>query len=171
MKYILTFLFIFTTSISFSQIQVGGGLGFGAEIEQPCITLKGVKDFTEEIDGSASLNFFFPQKVEFFDGEIKTSVWTINFDGHYIFSGTEKADIYGLAGINIAVLKVKSDYNDPFFGSFNTSASDSEFGLNIGAGGELMFNDQLTGFADIKYVISNFDQLVIVAGVLFNVGG
>ena len=155
----------------FRSITSGWGLGFGTEIEQPCLSLKANKAINEQIDGSVSINIFLPHKIDFGSGDIKTSLFSINADGHYIFSTSDKAVIYGLAGLNISVISVKSDFTDPFFGTLNTSISDTNIGLNIGGGAELVLNDKLTGFGEAKYVLSSFDQLVIIVGVLLNVGG
>jgi hypothetical protein len=50
------------------------------------------------------------------------------------------------------------------------TASDSEIGLNIGIGGETRL-DFGSLFGEVKYVLGNWDQLVLTAGLRFVVGG
>ena len=74
----------------------------------------------------------------------------------------DRFDVYPLAGINIAIVSVKNDL-------LNLDASETKVGLNLGGGGQYEINDLLTAFAEIKYVISDFDQLVIGGGILVTI--
>ena len=95
--------------------------------------------------------------------EIKTNWTSINFDGHYLFPmDDDRFDVYPLAGINIAIVSVKNDL-------LNLDASETKVGLNLDDGGQYEINDLLTDFAEIKYVISDFDQLVIGGGILVTI--
>ena len=69
--------------------------------------------------------------------------------------------------MNITSAKVTVEQNIPFFGSTSAEASETDIGFNIGGGGSLAFSEVVTGFAEIKYVISaDFDQPVGTAGIL-----
>ena len=177
MKYTLTSLLLLFTCYSFSQIQVGAGLGFGTQIERPCLSLKANKTIMDQIEGSASINIFLPNGngVNSLIGDFtaRTNMWSFNADGHYIISISDKVDVYGLAGINISIVRIKTSYtNSILFGSSNGSATtDTNIGLNIGGGAKMVLTDKLTGFGEAKYVLSDFDQAVIIVGVLLTLGG
>ena len=51
-------------------------------------------------------------------------------------------------------------------GSFDNS--DTDIGLNIGGGATYNFTGSLSGFGEIKYVVSNYDQFVFTFGVLYH---
>lgn len=143
-----------------AQTRVGGLLGYGSEIESAA--LGGVAEFmiNDNMGISPQLVFFFGKK----EGGVKQSLWEINGNFNYYFM-QEEVDLYGLAGLNFANYKIK--YDVPGFGSGSTT--DSEIGLNLGLGANFhVSNDQILPFAELKYVISDFDQLCIFAGVKFN---
>lgn len=143
-----------------AQTRVGGLLGYGTEIES--LALGGVAEFmiNDNMGISPQLVFFFGKK----ENGVKSSMWEINGNFNYYFM-QEEVDLYGIAGLNIASYKVK--YDVPGF--VGGSASDSEIGLNLGLGANFhVSNDKILPFAEIKYVISDFDQLAIFGGVKFN---
>lgn len=159
---LLFFLALLISSHSLSaQLSVGGGLSFGTGIENIGLFARGGYDITDEIRGNATVNFFFGENVE---GIVKTSLWTINLDGHYVLVDEDNLAIYGLAGLNIGISRVKFDDPTGIIGSF--SDSETNIGLNAGGGVELPL-DAINPFAEVKYVIGGFDQLVIVAGVRY----
>ena len=174
MKHLFTSLFLLIAISAYSQtnIMVGGGLGFGSSIENLCFDLRGSANFSEQIDGAVSINIFLPDKESAGGFEASLSWWTINLDGHYLFSNTEQSKLYGLAGLNIANIGFETEIPSffPGGGTQKIDGSDTEIGLNIGGGAEIPFGN-LMGFGEAKYVVSDADQLVIVIGVLFNVGG
>lgn len=133
---------------------VGAGLAYGSEIEAIGIQVNGVYGFTDEIRGAANFTLFFPDQPS--DGDY--SFWTLNADVHYLFMAEEATNVYGLGGLNFASQEISS-------GGF--SASDSEIGLNLGGGAEFGMGFGSL-FAEVKYVISDFDQLVLNAGVRFD---
>ncbi|MEM7161655.1 MAG: outer membrane beta-barrel protein [Bacteroidota bacterium] len=167
-KYCILIVLLVCSICLSAQLQVGGGLSFGTEIGKPGIVIKGNYLIKENIDGSVSLNFFFPDKEGAEGFESKFSVWTLNFDGHYLLQQEGKVILYPLAGINLAFSTFESQIPN-FFGTGTTtfSGSDSSFGLNVGGGAQLSLNEKINGFAEVKYVLSEFDQLVIGAGILF----
>lgn len=132
-------------------IQAGGGLAFGTWNNDIGLQLNSHFEFTEEWEGSASFTFFFAG--EGFD------IWTLDFDGHYVFDGGDGLYYWPQAGLNI------TNYSIPGFGGFGGSFSD--ISISIGAGAEKEFTDQMSGVAGVKYVLSGADQLIISATVLF----
>ena len=80
-------------------------------------------------------------------------------DGHYFFEVDPTWTIYPLFGVNIATVSEK--VNDISF-------SNSDVGINLGFGSEYNIDRKFSGFGEIKYVISDADQLVITFGVLYS---
>jgi outer membrane protein X len=160
-KVLFTALLATVVSLTASaQTRVGGLLGFGSEIES--LALGGVAEFMikDNMGISPQLVFFFGKD----DGGVKQSLWEINGNFNYYFL-QDQVDLYGILGLNFATYKVK--YDIPGFG--NESVSDSEIGLNLGIGSNFpVSNEKILPFAELKYVISDFDQLCIFAGVKFN---
>ena len=142
---------------SHAQIRIGGFLGFGSEVEQAGLGINGEFIISEKVGISPNLLFYFPKK----NGPYKTSFWELNGNVNYYFLNDQPVSVYGLAGLNITNVKVKYDA----FGS-DYSNSDSEFGLNLGLGANFHVGNILP-FAELKYTISDFDQLVFMMGVKF----
>ncbi|MDZ7693888.1 MAG: outer membrane beta-barrel protein [Balneolaceae bacterium] len=163
---------LLNNSNAFAQndLKLGGGLVFGSgvfdfdELDNDLgIKVDGVYSFNEEFRGNADLVFFFPKS----EGNVDVSLFSINLNGNYIFLSEEELTAYGLAGINIAIIKV--DTEQSFGGqTFGGSNSESELGLNLGAGVEygLDFADL---FGELKFagLGGDADQLVIGAGLRF----
>ena len=132
------------------QIKLGAGLLYGTEVEGIGIQGNGLYEITTEIDIAASVNIFFPDESD----TGLDSWWTVNGDVHYnVYSSDQLSKLYGLAGLNITTIEV-----GPF--------DEGEIGLNLGGGASFDVNFGSI-FGEIKYVISDFDQLVIGAGVRF----
>lgn len=152
-----------TYQTSQAQVSVGGALMYGSEVEQIGLRVDGTYVINEDIDINANIGFYLPDKVDLGGGdEIKTTYYEFNINGHYSFYADEESGLsaYGLAGINI--LGVNSEASGP---NVSGSTSDSELGLNLGAGASypLSFGNL---FGELKYVIGDADQLSLAAGVL-----
>lgn len=154
---------IFININSFSQISVGGGLAFGTEAKTIGFNLKCQYSITESIDLVGGLTFFLPktetQNIPF-AGTIKTKSTLLSFDidGHYHFAINDQIKVYPLSGLNITNVSVSVN---------NTKTGDTKVGLNVGAGGTYKINESLNAFAETKYIIGNYDQLVITLGILY----
>lgn len=149
-KLILLFAFALLAYGASAQIRVGGGLGYGTDISEVGLNIRGLYQINDNIGAQADFMFYFV-------GE-NLSYTEFNVNGNYFF-GTEQFRPYALAGLNISRLKASV----PFFGSI----TDTEIGLNVGGGGMYDINDMISVFGEAKYIVSNADQLVITAGVLF----
>lgn len=161
-KVLFTVLLATVVSLTASaQTRVGGLLGYGSEIESLALGAVGEFMIKENMGISPQVVFFFGKK----QGDVKSSMWEINGNFNYYFL-QENIDLYGILGLNIASYKVK--YDGPALPGFSASASDTEIGLNLGLGANFpVSNDSILPFAELKYVISDFDQLAIFAGVKF----
>lgn len=157
------------------KIAVGGGLAYGTEVEKLGIDLRGIYGITDKIDAAPSFTYFFPNKEDFLDGEIKVTWWELNLNGHYNFMVKEQYSVYGIAGLNFSRVGWKAEYTMPGYGftddeKVDESDGEMKVGLNLGAGGQYNVNEKMGVFLDMKYVIvSDYDQLVFNFGVLFNI--
>lgn len=157
---LLTVILVFITGSSEilaqeGTITVGPGLAYGSEVENLGIKVDGYYTINEEFRAGLDLLYYFPDS----EGGVDVNYFGFNINGHYVFYNEEEITAYGLAGIN--VLRVKAEFN----GNSNT---DSEAGLNLGAGIEYAqdFGD-LFGELKLAGLGGDLDQFVIGAGVRF----
>ncbi|MEN7550826.1 outer membrane beta-barrel protein [Rapidithrix thailandica] len=165
-KLITTFVLgsLFAISTAFAQqgvINVGGGLVYGSEIENLGLGVNGQYFFTDNIAGQAEINFFFPKE----QGAIKSSLWDISLNANYVFDTDIAVKPYLLGGLNIASAKVKAE---SIYGDF--TSTDTKVGLNIGGGADFDIGKAVTPNAQLRYVIGDYDQLVLLLGVKLNIG-
>jgi outer membrane protein X len=163
----LMFLGLFSKNVQAQEIEtrIGGMLAYGSEIENIGIGVNAEFGITDKLSISPSFIYYFPKEV----GPVKVNWFEINGNANYYLLQDEGFQVYGLAGLNYTNMKVKYDgpSSEAYGGNF--SGSDGKFGLNIGAGANLNLDGNITPFAELKYVISDFDQLMIAAGVKFNI--
>ena len=148
------------------NFSIGGLLAYGTEIENLGIGVNAEFAITENLRISPSFIYYLPKD----HGIIKTNWFELNANANYYFIQDDKFDFFGLGGLNYSNVSVK--YNGPKFAGVpgNMSASDGRFGLNLGAGANMhLSNDNITPFAELKYVIIDGGQLVIAAGVRFKI--
>mgnify|MGYP003881448753 CR=1 FL=1 len=159
---VLTVALAMLTMPLFAQINVGGGIAFGSEIENLGFTAKGTYSINEQWEGAASFTYFIPKSF----GTIDWTLWALNLDGHYLKNVNEKFTIYPLAGLSIGGFTF--DNNFSFGGVDGGKTTTTEVGINLGGGAYLGISEKMKGYAEIKYIVGGFDQLVLNAGVLFN---
>ena len=143
-----------------AQLAVGGGLAYGSDIESAGVQIGGTYFLLQEqgIRIAADLIFFFQgEDVPGTD----VNVWEFNANGHYIFNEADAFLAYALAGISLASVTVD-------LGAFG-EVSDSELGLNAGAGIEYSIGG-VKLYAEGKIVLGGFDQLVLSGGVRVPIG-
>jgi hypothetical protein len=135
------------------QVSLGVGLCYGSDIKEAGLDLRVLQSFTREVRGALDFEYFFTGSG--------TSFWTLDANVHYIFTEDRRAGqrIYGIAGLQYARVDI----------GFGT-ASGSGIGLNIGIGGETRL-DFGALFGEVKYVLGDWEQLVLTAGLRFVVGG
>ena len=162
MKYKLFFTImalLTIVSISKAQIYLGPSLIYGTNIDEPGVQVSGYVPIpqVEHLSVGGDLSFYFAH--DYYD--FKESFWELNANAHYSFYDEKGLHAYGIGGLNITFyhLKAKNGY-------IRGSYSDSGAGLNIGAGGSKDMNFGSL-FAELKYVITNYDHLMIGAGVRF----
>jgi len=129
------------------------------------LSFKGIYEITIPVHISPSFTIFYPHITR--ESMIKTSVSTVMFDinGHYVFNSLNRFEFYGLGGVDILYAAKKDDYE------FSTNKeSDNALGLNLGIGTYMKFTEQLDIYGEAKYVISKYDQFMLNAGILLNIG-
>ena len=148
---IIAFAFCTNTNVfAQNKLQLGVGAAYGTDIEAVGLQVGATYKITEQIRGAADFIYYFP------DGEGIT-MWEFNINGHYLFVTEDNMIVYGLAGLNYAKSKFE-------IGKF--SASGSDIGLNVGGGAEFGIGFGAI-YAELKYELGGFEQLVIDAGIRF----
>lgn len=145
------------------DIVVGGGLAFGTGVglgdvnNDIGIRADAYYSINENIRAGGDFTFYFPKS----EGNVTATVWELNINGNYIFHEEDELMVYALGGINI------TGFNIDYDGQFDSS-SDTEAGLNIGAGVEygLDFAD-LFGEAKIGNLGGDANQFVLGVGLRF----
>lgn len=171
---LLIVLLMATVSTSYAQsgdIDLGVGLLFGSGVTgiDPVdndlgIKVDGVYTINEDFRAVAGFGFYFPHE----EGGFKQTIWELNFNGNYLFTSEDDLNFYGLAGINITGISFDQEQQNFNGMTFGGSSSSTEFGLNVGAGVE--YDLDFAGlFGELKYVLSDADQLAIGAGLRFGI--
>lgn len=155
-----------------AQMYFGGGLVYGAEIENVGIQANGHLVVNEEnkLRIGADATFFLPEKATAAGIEVKSKLFTINVNGHYMLVDSETLILYAIGGLNLGFVSVDVDGPADEIFLFGSGASDTELGLNIGGGLEYEVPFGRV-YAEVKYVVGGFDQLVIGGGVRFPLAG
>lgn len=166
-KQLLVIALSLVTLASFGQSKkIGGHLGYGSEVESLAIGVNAEFFVTEKISVAPSFTFFFPKKEDVPFGSITATFWELNADGHYYFTEADSdLSFYGLAGLNLLGVKVKTKID----GGGSDSEGDTELGLNLGAGVNFTAGN-LKPFAELKYETVGDGQVVITAGLRFPLG-
>ncbi|MBU2939422.1 porin family protein [Lacinutrix sp. C3R15] len=161
---IVAMLFMFATP-TIAQTAVGGGLGYNEKISGPGITLKGVFNITDNIAISPSASYFFGSEVFGYNRNLLAG----DINAHYYFNIIEsKLNVYPVVGANFSSYKTGNSYYDIYYDYETEEITDNAFGANIGAGATWAFTEKLKVYLEPKYVVSDFSQVVINAGVLLN---
>ncbi len=143
---VLTLTFLASASPGFAEVK---GWGAGLNIYDGEFGLQGRKDFW--LGGDISQ--ITAQGSVIFAGK---TVFALDVDYHFIIksTGAEGASgtsrFYPLVGLDLM---------------FNSD--DAKFGVNLGGGANFMLTDSMAAYAELKYVISDWDAFGIAVGVYF----
>jgi opacity protein-like surface antigen len=91
-------------------------------------------------------------------------------NGHYVFNSLDRFEFYGLAGIDILVAW-KKDVTKILVPTPSTQTfkeSDNALGLNLGVGTYVKIAEQVDLNVEAKYLVSQYHQFMLNAGVLIN---
>ncbi len=150
---ILFFLLLLAGTSAPAQISVGAGLAYGFDVKELGIQARGIYQINDQWRGGADFIFYL-------DGESEVTLTEFNANGHYFFLTDEPFKAYALAGLNFITSRVD------FVGI--GSGSNTETGLNLGAGGEFGITERISGMAELKYTISDASQLLLAVGALYH---
>lgn len=90
------------------------------------------------------------------------SMWDINANVHYQFVLGDVVNLYPLAGLSVMGVKASVDLGE--YGS--ASASDTEFGFNLGAGADFNLSERLVLNVEAKYKIGgNWSRFIALVGI------
>ncbi|MDT0687714.1 outer membrane protein [Autumnicola psychrophila] len=152
---------IFNSSAQ-TETRLGAMVAYGTEIENPGIGVTAEFPIIEDLTIAPGFIYYLPKD----ESGVSLNWWEINGNANYYFVNTESLGFYGLAGLNYSHVGV--DYDGSGFGGASMSVSDGRFGLNLGAGANFDIGSSIIPFAEAKYVIIDGGQLVIGAGVKFD---
>lgn len=165
------------------KIRAFGGLALGSEAgidddgssnAQLGFTLGGEYFVTDDISIAPNYTSFFKSEVS---SESSVKYSAINLDGRYYIK-SNAVDFYGLLGIAFVRGKVELPPMLISGGGGGTtvttftdggSFTDTETGLNIGGGVVLPLTDRLGFNGQVKYQTPGNGQLVLNAGVIFDI--
>tara|TARA_R110000823_G_scaffold288701_1_gene406889 strand:+ start:41698 stop:42213 length:516 start_codon:yes stop_codon:yes gene_type:complete len=162
-----TVLFFAGFMASQAQIdtRIGAELAYGTEIENLGIGANAEFGVLDNLSISPSFIYYLPKEESF----ITVNWWEVNGNVNYYFLQNKSFQLYGLGGLNYTNVSVDADIDFGEFGNFSSDESDGRFGLNLGAGANLDLGSSIMPFAELKYVIIDGGQLVLAAGVKFNI--
>ncbi len=129
-----------------AQSSLGAGVAYGGDIEAVGLEGRFYHNFSGPLRLAVNFTYFFP-------GDNFT-MWTLDPNIHYTFANFSGGIFYGLGGLDIANAGIK-DFD-----------SDTELGLNLGAGieGDVSFGGV---FGELKVVLAGAEQIVITGGLRF----
>ncbi len=137
------FLVLLLMTVASASAEVNGW-GLAAGLQDGDFGVQARKDFWLGGDISqitAQGGIFFPSS---------TTVFRLDADYHFIINPENPGRFYPLGGIDFAFT---SDH--------------AKFGLNLGGGVNFRLTENTQAFAELKYVISDWDGLGIMAGIYF----
>jgi opacity protein-like surface antigen len=187
-KILLTAIAVLSVSsgVNAQFTKVGGGLGFttGYHFHEMNFDYNKSGNFNLYINAiyelklpvhiAPSITFFIPHVWKYSDAasKEKVTVSTLMFDvnGHYVFNSLDRFEFYGLAGIDILVAW-KKDVTKILVPTPSTQTfkeSDNALGLNLGVGTYVKIAEQVDLNVEAKYLVSQYHQFMLNAGVLIN---
>jgi outer membrane protein X len=153
------------------DMAVGGNLvlGSGDSFTNFGIGAKFQYNVTTPIRLEGSFTYFLPKKQGISGlAESSVSMWDLSVNAHYLFSVADKIKVYPLAGLGILGTSASASVDLGEYGSYGGSASESEFGFNIGGGIDYNLTDKLILNAELKYKLgSTWDRLLVSAGLAY----
>lgn len=165
MKRILL-LFVISVAVQMANAEngewaVGGQMVYGSKAETAGIGLHVKNCLTDALRASLSSNYYFKH-----DG---VNAFDVNLEANYLFELNEKARVYPLAGVCLAIWH--ADGINASYGGMNFSvdgSTQSKFGVNLGGGIDYLLNDRVALNAEVKYqIISHASQVVIGLGASY----
>jgi len=167
-------LIIFLSIISLSGLDAqfnrfGGGLSFNSpmntvdlDIGNPGFNARGVFEINDDFFVIPELTFQMPKKKSYNDGSQKKTI-LVNVQANVTYTLATEGTLlfYALLGPSLTSVHTNWDTDNPDFETGMEFAP----GLAIGTGIEMIVEKDINAYAQIKYIVSNYQQLVISIGV------
>jgi outer membrane protein X len=172
---LIVVLLVFSGNFTFGQTRIFPGLAFGSEIETVGITVGAEHFVSNKVSISPDLIFYFPNKESSVSGgnrvEARTNLWELNGNVHYYFVSEPNISFYGLGGLNYSHVGFEYKRTDTDSGEIESQfeGNDGEIGLNLGIGANFPIRRNFIPYVELKYVAASTDQLVISAGLKFDI--
>jgi outer membrane immunogenic protein len=161
-KLLLIILVSLTFFASQAQSRAGAMLAYGSRAQQ--LGLGGNLEFflTDDLSISPNMIIYFANS----HNNMRDFWFEANLNANYYFYDYDVFEFYGSAGLNYTFRNHKDKVID------NNSYSAGNLNLNLGGGINFKFGDRpdLLPFSEIRYVLGTTNQVVLVAGVRFNIG-
>lgn len=149
-------LIVSSIRVAQAQAVVGGGIAYGTEVDEVGIAIDGEFFLNPNLSLSPDFIIYFVD-----DGpDFKSGFWEFNTNANFNLTGSESATLYGLGGLNISTSTTKPDGGD--------RRSDTELGLNLGIGSRFNVSSTIQPFTEFKFVIGDYDQIVLMFGLHFS---
>ena len=157
------FVFIYTNLNAKVTTQIGGGIGYGFEIETQAIQFGALFDIEIPFQIATDYRHFFITDTK---GPFVISWWEINANTHYYLTEERVTNFYILCGLQYAYRTVINDSDNQIVSTAPKYRSD--IGFNIGGG----VNFDLRGYnimPEIKFTLGGNQQLFIGISALFDI--
>lgn len=175
----VTVLFVNKSFAQFNYIGGGVALATGGEYKYDGLSyfnnsfgidLRASYDYSKKFKIVPDFKFYLPNKKTFVNNdESKTTVLAFNLNGHLILNPRTRATyrLYLLGGAHVSGWSIK-DYHT---GITTTDINEIKFavGANLGAGMQFKISNRLQFFAEAKFTIAKFNQLVFSPGIIYNI--
>lgn len=148
---VVFFVMIASATAQKGEMKLGPLVAYGSEIKNPGFGVKFHYGINEKIRIAPDFIYYLKKN--------DVTWWELNVNGHYTFNESGNLGFYALGGLNML------GWSMDFMG---VSTSDTEMGINLGAGLQTPLSSKILGVAEAKYTLSSADQLVISVGLLFN---
>ncbi len=140
-----------------SRLRAGAGFVYASDINNLGITFNGVYNLNDIWEGSLGITHIFPNN--------NFQYTILDFDAHYIFyKANEELNFYGIGGIGFTFGKWDNYYPN---GTRYGTTSNTEVGLNIGAGMNYKLTDFLNLAPEVRLTISDGSYARIGATVQY----
>lgn len=171
----ITVLLLLITTMSQAQFKnLGVGIAYGTQIKKPGVLINGQYYFSDKFALAPSFIYYLPYSDKSSNTvfgftssiEAKSTVWELNADANYYFLD-QGVKLYGIGGLNVTGVKSKITTSVTGLPTTETSANSTNVGVNLGIGADFKAGEKIVPFLNLKYTISNYDQLVIAGGIRF----
>ena len=156
---VLTLITFFSGKASAQNLKVGGGLFYATDLNNVGISVNGNYEFSKQLQLAPSFIYFLTKDY--------VSWKALDIDLHYKLVDNSGLDIYAIGGLGLTFVSIDIPTITLGGSSFGGgSVSDSNFGVNVGAGVSKSLGS-VDLFAEAKYAITSGSYLKIGAGLLF----